>query len=85
MKYYTYILQSEKDWSYYVGSTSDLERRITEHNNGHSPYTSKKRPWKLFYYEEFSSKTEALKREKFLKKQRNKEFYLKLLGKSENA
>jgi putative endonuclease len=78
MNYYTYIIKSDKDGSFYIGSTSNIERRLLEHNNGHSPYTSKKIPWKLIYLQEFKSKTEAIKREKFLKKQKNKEFYLKL-------
>jgi len=80
MNYFTYILQSEIDGSCYIGSTSNIERRLEKHNFGHSPYTSKKKPWKVIYYEEFDSKNEAIKREKFLKKQKNKNFYLKLAG-----
>jgi len=85
MTYYTYILQSEKDDSFYIGTTSDVDRRLIEHNNGFSPYTSKKSPWKLVYVEKCESKTEAIKREKFLKKQRNKEFYRKLIDKRKDA
>ncbi|RPI13885.1 MAG: GIY-YIG nuclease family protein [Ignavibacteriae bacterium] len=85
MKYFTYILQSEIDGSFYIGATSDTARRLLEHNFGHSPYTSKKRPWKIIYTEEFDNKTEAIKREKFLKKQRNKDFYLKLSNNLKNA
>jgi putative endonuclease len=80
MKYFTYLLQSEIDGSFYIGSTSDIERRLTEHNFGHSPYTSKKKPWKLVYIEEFESKEKAIKREKFLKRQRNREFYERLIN-----
>jgi putative endonuclease len=54
------------------------KRRLIEHNSGKSPYTSKKRPWKIVYAEKFGNKTEALKREKFLKRQRNKSFYERL-------
>jgi putative endonuclease len=82
MKYYTYIIQSEKDGSFYIGSTSDVERRLFEHNFGHSPYTSKKKPWKLVYCEVYDSKSEAIKREKFFKKQRNKEFYVRIINKN---
>jgi putative endonuclease len=78
--YYTYILQSEIDGSFYIGSSSDVERRFIEHNLGQSPYTSKKKPWKLVYKEEFDTKEKAIKREKFLKKQRNKEFYKRLIN-----
>ena len=79
MKFKVYILQSEKDGTYYIGYTTDLNRWLTEHNSGKSIYTSGKIPWKVVYYEIFPTKTEALKREKFLKKQRNRTFYEKLI------
>ena len=79
MKFKVYILQSEKDGTYYIGYTTDLNRWLTEHNSGKSIYTSGKIPWEVVYHEIFPTKTEALKREKFLKKQRNRTFYEKLI------
>ena len=64
-----YIIQSLKDGSFYIWYSSNIEERLKKHNEGKSRYTSKKIPWKLVYTEEFSSKSEAIKREKFLKKQ----------------
>jgi len=78
MIYTVYILQSQFDRSFYVGYTSNLERRLLEHNEGRSRYTAKKRPWLLFYSEDYSSKREALIRERFLKRQRNRHFFLSL-------
>jgi putative endonuclease len=49
-----------------------------EHNSGLSRYTKNKLPWKLIYTESYSTKTAAIKRERFLKKQRNKDFYQRL-------
>ncbi len=53
------------------GQTSDLDRRLREHNDpclGKSPYTRKQKgPWKLLYSEEHITRGEALKRERFLK------------------
>ncbi|MFA3783790.1 GIY-YIG nuclease family protein [Melioribacteraceae bacterium 4301-Me] len=49
--YYTYILKSQFNGTYYKGSTSDLEKRLKFHNAGKSKYTKKYRPWKLHYYE----------------------------------
>jgi putative endonuclease len=83
MKYYTYILRSEKDCSFYIGFTSDLAKRIEFHNSGKSKYTSKKIPWKLVYFEAFDVKSDAIKREIFLKKQRNKAFYERLIQQME--
>jgi putative endonuclease len=77
--YKVYILESQADHSYYIGYTSDLNNRLVQHNKGESRYTSNKRPWKLVYYETFATKSEAIKREKFLKKQRNRKFYQSLI------
>ena len=56
--YYTYILQSEKDQSFYIGYTSNLEHRLYEHNEGFSRYTKHKRPWKIVYFEKFEEKSD---------------------------
>jgi len=78
MVYIVYILESEVDHSFYIGYTSDIERRLREHNEGRSRYTSKKRPWRLYYFEEYKLKIDAIRRERFLKRQRNRDFYLSL-------
>lgn len=62
-----YILQSLKDGSYYIGSTTSLNARIIKHNKGYSKYTKHKRPWKLVYKEEYETLSEAKKREYYLK------------------
>jgi putative endonuclease len=80
MKFTVYILESELDQSFYIGYSSNLEQRLQYHNAGRSRYTSKKMPWKLVYSETFESRSDALKREKFLKKQRNRDFYKKLIN-----
>jgi putative endonuclease len=67
------------DNSFYTGYTNNLERRLEEHNDGKSRYTSKKIPWKIVYFEEFGEKSDAIKREFFLKKQKSREFYLRLI------
>ena len=66
--YFVYIIQSELDQSYYKGFTEDLLLRLQRHNNGESTYTRNKMPWHFVHIELFLSKTEALKREKALKK-----------------
>ena len=61
---WVYILECA-DGTYYVGSTSDLERRLWEHNQGNgSKYTATRRPVKLVFAEEFPSLEEAYEREK---------------------
>ena len=63
---YVYILINN-DGHFYAGCTSDLKRRVTEHNSGKSLYTSKRGPYKLIYYEACISKKDAYAREKYLK------------------
>jgi putative endonuclease len=59
-----YILKCA-DNSYYVGSTKDLERRLTQHQNGEGAnFTKKRLPVKLVYYEEFDRIDYAFYREK---------------------
>jgi len=82
MAFYVYIIKSKKDESFYIGYTQNLINRLKEHNEGSSRYTSGKRPWVIVYSEELCSKREALKRERFLKKQRNREFYKRLVDKA---
>ena len=65
--YYVYVLWSDKLHKRYIGSTADIEKRIAEHNRGCNKFTKGGIPWILVYQEEFTSKREALKREKFLK------------------
>ena len=66
--YYVYILQSLKkpDWLY-KGSTSDLKRRIPEHNAGKNFSTAPYTPFKLIYYEAYLLKSDAEARERYLK------------------
>ena len=67
MKFFTYILVSEVDGSFYIGQTQNVEKRVVRHNAGRNRYTSTKRPWKLLYAEPCSSRSEAMKLEKYLK------------------
>ncbi|MCX8118436.1 MAG: GIY-YIG nuclease family protein [Desulfobacterota bacterium] len=67
MPYYVYVLKSEADHSSYVGHTSNLQKRLLEHNSGKSPSTRFKRPWKLLHKEEFQTRSQAIQREKYLK------------------
>lgn len=77
--FFVYILQSEKDNGYYIGSTGDIDKRIEKHNKGQSKYTKSKRPWKLKYTEEYRTLSEARKREYYLKSLKSKIAIEKLL------
>lgn len=65
--YYVYILQSQKNKSLYIGYTGNLKQRFEEHNNGRNLSTKPFRPYKLIFYEAFSSSRDAKHREEYLK------------------
>ena len=65
--FFAYIIKSELTGTHYYGSCEDLAVRVKRHNEGKVKYTKSKRPWKLLYYEEFPTRTEAYKRELFFK------------------
>ena len=72
MTYYLYILYSETTDHYYVGSSSDPEKRVLQHNAGATTSTKPGRPWEIVYSETFSTKTQALKRENYLKRMKSR-------------
>ena len=80
MPYYLYILKSSTTGKLYTGSTQNLEARLKAHNDGLSPYTKGRGPWELLYSEELSTRSEAMKREKFLKTGKGKDFLKEILS-----
>ncbi len=66
--WYFYILQSQKELHYfYKGSTGDLRKRFSQHQNGEVDSTRPNRPWKLVYYEAYVSEKSARLRESSVK------------------
>ncbi len=66
--FYTYLLKSEKDQKYYIGSSSNLKKRFDSHCQGKIKSTKNRRPLKLVYYESYANKKLATTRELNLKK-----------------
>jgi len=69
--HYVYLLKSKKNGRLYTGYTSDLKKRMKDHQSGKSPYTKNNRPYVLVYYEAYASKSDAQKRERSLKLRSN--------------
>ncbi|MFT8315302.1 MAG: GIY-YIG nuclease family protein [Clostridium sp.] len=64
---YVYILKCS-DGTLYTGYTNDLKKRLKIHNSGKgAKYTRGRLPVELIYYEEFETKSEATKREYYIK------------------
>ena len=77
-----YILQSDSTGHFDVGSTDDLERRVSEHLRGHSPATRNRGPWKLVYKEKFTTLLEARRRELEIKKWKSSRLIKVLIAKA---
>ncbi|MCA8907070.1 MAG: GIY-YIG nuclease family protein [Rhodospirillaceae bacterium] len=78
--WYVYIIRSTvRPDQEYVGATSDLRQRLTEHNSGKSSHTAKFVPWELVWYSAFPAKLRALEFERYLKSHSGRAFSRKRL------
>ena len=80
MPHYVYIIQSQLDNGYYIGETSNVEKRLLFHNEGKQRSTRPRIPFELVIQEEYPSRYEALKREKQIKSWKGGEPFKKLVN-----
>jgi len=74
-----YILKSIEYWRFYIGYSSDVNKRLLEHNNGFVKSTKFYRPYEIKYTEFFETRSEAMKREKELKKMKSSSNFKKIV------
>ena len=79
MDHYVYIIYSKAHDRFYIGHCSDISNRLKRHNDGATPSTKPYRPWEIVYYEILETKSEAIKREKEIKKQKSRIYIEKLI------
>jgi len=77
--HYVYLIQSQKDKTFYTGITKDLVSRLKEHNQKRSRFTSTKTPYTLIWYCGFHNKIKAYAFEKYFKTGSGIAFYRKHL------
>jgi putative endonuclease len=85
--YFIYILYSETANKFYIGQTSDVERRLNEHNHPivKTKFTAKYLPWALkLSFPVSSERADVMKVEKFIKTQKNRRFILQLIENKDN-
>ena len=75
-----YILKSSVTDQYYIGQTSDIDKRLLYHNSGYSKSTKAGKPWKLVYSENFDTRQQAMNREAELKKYKSRVMIEKIVG-----
>ncbi len=80
-----YILFSPSFNKIYIGYTSDMNNRIISHNElATKGHTLKYRPWVIAYSKEYPTKTEAIKRENYLKSTQGRKFAWEIISKKFN-
>jgi putative endonuclease len=67
LPYCVYVLRSEKDHNLYIGFTTNLKERLTNHFHGEVASTATRRPLTLLYCEYHASETDAMRREGYFK------------------
>jgi len=67
LRYYVYIIKSEKTGEVYTGFTERLDDRVKQHNSGTTEYTKNKGPWELVWFAAFNERHKALDFEKYMK------------------
>lgn len=77
--FFMYILKSQATNRFYVGQTNDIESRLNKHNNGEVASTKSYRPWILEYFEHFETRSEAIKRERYIKARKSRAYIEKLI------
>lgn len=74
INFIVYVLKSKIDDNFYVGYTTNLKRRLFEHNSGIVDLTKNRKPLEVMYYEVCYNKDDALHREKYLKTSYGKKY-----------
>ncbi|MDX2001405.1 MAG: GIY-YIG nuclease family protein [Chitinophagales bacterium] len=74
MAYWCYILYSTTCDRYYVGSCTDLETRLGQHNSGRNKSTKGGEPWELKYQETFADRPSAVRRELEIKSKKSRRY-----------
>ncbi len=79
--FYVYIIENSLNSGWYIGFSTDVERRLEEHNTkiGSSHTRKAKGDWKLIYLEGYIDKRDALGREKYLKSGSGRKYIKKQL------
>ncbi|MBK7097486.1 MAG: GIY-YIG nuclease family protein [Sphingobacteriales bacterium] len=75
--FYAYVLKSEKYDYYYKGHCENLEERLKEHNDGRTISNKAYLPFSIVYFEEFETREEAIRREKYFKTAAGRKFLKK--------
>jgi len=79
MSYFVYVISTNRKLKLitYVGYTNNLKKRVNLHNNGKGAKFTRGRQWKIIYSEKYDTKSEAISREYYIKKNRKFRNFIK--------
>ena len=79
MGYFVYMIISDRNSksTTYVGYTNNLKKRLNLHNKGKGAKFTRGRRWKIIYTEKYATKSEAISREYYIKKNRKFRNFIK--------
>jgi len=80
MSYSLYILHSKSSDKYYVGISQNPKLRLEYHNTIEKGFTSRYRPWKIVYTQEFRSRKEAVEVEQKIKGWKSKKMIVRIIA-----
>jgi len=80
--FYVYVLRSQSTGSSYTGQTASIPQRLLRHSEGLSPSTKGRGPWELVHVEEFTTRAEAMRRERYLKTGKGRDELKRLCGRA---
>ncbi len=78
--YYVYAIESLNRKYIYIGITNDIDKRVKQHNTGKNKTTKPYLPFQILFTEEYKTRIDARKREKYLKSGCGKEYVKKLVA-----
>ena len=77
--YWTYIIKSVKFGNYYIGQSSNISKRLKNHNLKKSKSSKPFSPWIVIYQKGFATRSEAVKHERYLKSIKKRNFLEKII------
>ena len=81
-EFFVYFLQSQSTGRYYIGQTKNLRQRVAYHNANYSRALKNRGPWDLVHFEEYSTRSEAVRRETQIKRQKDRRYIEELVSAS---
>ena len=84
-RFFTYILYSDTLDRFYIGYTEDLDKRLLEHRSGDSRFTSRADDWRYVYYQGFSTRSEANRLERSIKRSKSRKSLMRYIHSETNA